>query len=205
MSDETTMTATLDIDALVLSAGSHTSPAEGACVIELASYLAHEPWSDHPQCVCPVLASFLRRWNDALDNATRQRLKPYAARVIGTRGSPALAQRRAWMLADWLVREQTAAWLESAQLHDQAAALRALPELTRESVDGAMPVICAAQTRASVAWAAARDAAWDAAGEETSYDAARAKADAALAPVKARLVESAFQLLDRLVEVRDAD
>jgi len=31
-----------------LSRGKHSSPEEGACVMELASMLAGEPFSDHP-------------------------------------------------------------------------------------------------------------------------------------------------------------
>jgi hypothetical protein len=38
-----------------LSKGKHTSPEDGACVMELASMLAGEQFSDHPASVCPVL------------------------------------------------------------------------------------------------------------------------------------------------------
>ena len=37
-----------------LSRGAHESPAEGACVIELASMLAGEEFSDDPVSACPV-------------------------------------------------------------------------------------------------------------------------------------------------------
>jgi hypothetical protein len=37
-----------------LSKGKHASPGDGACVMELASMLAAEPFSDHP-AVCPVI------------------------------------------------------------------------------------------------------------------------------------------------------
>ena len=46
-----------------LSAGRHSSPAEGVCVMELASMLAHEPFSDQQRSVCPVIAAFLRAYN----------------------------------------------------------------------------------------------------------------------------------------------
>ena len=47
-----------------LSTGKHSSPEVGACVMELASMLAGEPFSDHPESVCPVIGSFLRAYND---------------------------------------------------------------------------------------------------------------------------------------------
>ena len=40
--------------------GKHASPDRGACVVELASMLAGERFSDHPPTVCPVIAGFLR-------------------------------------------------------------------------------------------------------------------------------------------------
>jgi hypothetical protein len=39
-----------------LSAGRHRSSGDGACVIELASMLADEPYGDHPASVCAVIA-----------------------------------------------------------------------------------------------------------------------------------------------------
>ena len=47
-----------------LSTGRHSSPEVGACVMELASMLAGEPFTDQPESVCPVIASFLRAYND---------------------------------------------------------------------------------------------------------------------------------------------
>lgn len=48
--------------------------------------LAGEKFSDRPDCVCPVIGSFLRSWNDQVGYADRQRLYPYASRVVGTGG-----------------------------------------------------------------------------------------------------------------------
>src|SRR3954454_13886856 len=69
-----------------LARGRHKSPADGACVMELASMLAGEEFTDRPKCADPVIASFLRAFNDRLDTRQRQRLRPYAAAVVGTRG-----------------------------------------------------------------------------------------------------------------------
>jgi hypothetical protein len=43
-----------------LSKGRDTSPEHGTCVMELASMLAGEPFSDAPRSVCPVATG--RRW-----------------------------------------------------------------------------------------------------------------------------------------------
>ena len=63
-----------------LSKGKHISPDDGACVMELASMLAGEPFSDHPRCACPVIGSFLRAYNDSVDDDRRQDLYAYASR-----------------------------------------------------------------------------------------------------------------------------
>jgi len=69
-----------------LEPGRHRSPNDGVCVVELASLLGGEKFTDRPKCVCPVIGSFLRSWNDGVGYADRQRLKPYASLVVGTGG-----------------------------------------------------------------------------------------------------------------------
>ena len=69
-----------------LARGRHRSAADGACVMELASMLAGERFTDHPRCVDPVIAAYLRALNDRLDARRRQTLVPYAPAVVGTRG-----------------------------------------------------------------------------------------------------------------------
>jgi hypothetical protein len=53
------VTAVASYQTVRLSAGRHRSPDDGACVMELASMLAGEPFSDRPATVCPVIAGFL--------------------------------------------------------------------------------------------------------------------------------------------------
>jgi hypothetical protein len=77
-----------------LTRGKHSSPAEGACVMELASMLAGEPFTDRPRSVCPVIASYLRALNDLLDDRHRQLLYPYAAAAVGTAGDDAIRRMR---------------------------------------------------------------------------------------------------------------
>ena len=84
-----------------LSKGKHTGPEDGACVMELASMLAGEPFTDHPVSVCPVIGSFLRAYNDSIDDARRQTLYEHASRVVGSRGPQHTQQARAERLARW--------------------------------------------------------------------------------------------------------
>ena len=62
--------------------------------------LAGEEFTDHPKCVDPVVAAFLRAFNDRLDHVRRQDLRPYAAAVVGSsQGRRAARRRRAKCLA----------------------------------------------------------------------------------------------------------
>jgi hypothetical protein len=84
-----------------LGACRHRDPEDGACVMELASMLAHEPFSDRPESVCPVVAGFLRSYNGHVDQRRRQDLYPYAARAVGTRADVATERARARMCLRW--------------------------------------------------------------------------------------------------------
>jgi len=187
----------INIENLVLSSGAH-SPGDGeACVMELVSYIAREPWSDHPACVSPVLGAFLRSWNDSLDDETRQKLKPYAQRVIGTSGD-GKDEQRAWMAVDWLARTQLPVWLDLAGLSEHAAATRAVIAISdTASANAAQPTLNAARDAArDAAWAAAWDAAWAAA-----WAAAWTAAGDAFRPSIVVLQNSAFELLDRMISL----
>jgi hypothetical protein len=67
----------------ILSRGKHRSPKKGACFMELASFLAGEPWSDHPACTHHLLASLARDVNDHVGDYARTRLAPLIPQVIG--------------------------------------------------------------------------------------------------------------------------
>jgi hypothetical protein len=84
----------LGIESLHLAPGAHSSPREGVCVVELASLLAGERFSDHPRCVCDVIAAFLRSLNDRVAHADRQRLRPYAGRSVGSRAARQITRQR---------------------------------------------------------------------------------------------------------------
>src|ERR1700747_374358 len=81
-----------------LSRGRHSSPEHGACVMELASMLAGEGFSDHPRSVSRPIASFLRGYNDLLDDTRRADLYGFAAQTVGPADSGALGGARAGRL-----------------------------------------------------------------------------------------------------------
>lgn len=101
LGSEGDMAAIPDADSIPLAPGSHSSPRQGVCVVELASMLAGEEFSDRPRCVCPVIAAFLRAWNDRAAHADRQRLRPYAERIVGSRGSRQLTRERREICLQW--------------------------------------------------------------------------------------------------------
>jgi hypothetical protein len=132
-----------------LSKGKHASPDDGACVMELASMLAGEPFSDHPAAVCPVIGSFLRAYNDSIDDDRRQDLYSYASRVVGSRAAISVQRDRAERLAEWAFDMQRRQWtsrylplarLRMASLRRQPSAhavgtyaVRAIPKHTNET------------------------------------------------------------------------
>src|SRR4051794_41869424 len=90
-------------DSYRLSAGRHVRAEQGRCAMEWVAHLAGEVHSDRPDCVSPVVGAFARSWNDALEETTRQRLRPYLGRMIGTAGG-GRDEARAWRRTDWLPR-----------------------------------------------------------------------------------------------------
>ena len=135
------------LDSLDLLNGGHDPKDAGKamCVMEAAAWIAGEPHTDHPQCVSPVLTSYMIRLNDRWDDEKRQTLKPYIPRLIGTAGDgqdeARLRIARTALLVDalpaWLVlagmddeAEQVRSWaaedgLEDFELRDRLWALRA--------------------------------------------------------------------------------
>jgi hypothetical protein len=67
----------------MLSRGKHRNPRKGACFMELASYLAGERWSDHPDCTHPLLAGVARLVNDYTSDEARPMLAGLIPSVIG--------------------------------------------------------------------------------------------------------------------------
>jgi len=188
---------TIDLNTITFAHGAHTPTSGEMCVMEAAAYIAGEPWSDHPQCVSPVIATFCRYWNDSLREPPRSELlRPLLPLVIGTRTTDADEVTRAWLATDWLVRVQAPAWMDlTPSLRVRAAELRGLAPLTCNKIAVAsMSVLSAAE---SAAYSAARLAA-----ESAAYSAARLAA-ASAADSAARLAarstaDSAARLAARL-------
>jgi hypothetical protein len=143
----------LDLTLPVLSRGKHRNPRKGACFMEFASYLAGEPWSDHPACTHPLLAAVARDVNDCTSDAGRSRLAPLIPSVIGLTGDdphvaprittrclqqalPVVSQERQYILAvALLVGERSLAQLDGRPLDslrpESQAALDAVPAAAR--------------------------------------------------------------------------
>ena len=171
----------------VLDVGAHEEFEAGYCAMELVSYMAGEPFSDHPECACPVISTFMRSWNDGIrDKEVRTRLlKPLLPKLIGTRSTKEAEQARAMLCVDWAVRVVTPAWLDlTPSLADHAATLRSLPTIeTHEQL------------------AAADAAAYAAAADAVAYAVAYAAAAAAFRPTIDRLNESAVSLVEMMIAV----
>ena len=77
-----------------LEPGRHRSPGDGVCVVELASMIAGEKFTDRPNCVCPVIGSFLRCWNDRAGTpiaSVSTHMPPWSSARAGTGGSAGFA------------------------------------------------------------------------------------------------------------------
>jgi len=83
----------------VLGRGRHRNPRQGGCVMEYASLLAGERWSDAPSCTHPALATLARAVNDSTGDQARQQLMcvvPDVVHALGAEGERAqLGQRLA--------------------------------------------------------------------------------------------------------------
>lgn len=93
-----------------LARGRHASPQDGVCVMELASMLAGEPFTDRPRCVSPAIGGFLRSYNDLVDDRRRQDLYGCAAEVIDTAGPPEVEAARAARLRAWGEERRARRW-----------------------------------------------------------------------------------------------
>lgn len=71
----------------ILSRGKHRNMRQGACFMEMASFLAGERWSDHPQCTHPLLAEVARLVNDRTSDHQRHGLAILIPSVLGLNGN----------------------------------------------------------------------------------------------------------------------
>src|SRR5215213_3060577 len=73
------------LDRVELVGGSIGDPGQGRmCLMSLVAFLAGEDHSDSPGCASPLIQAFAVAVNDHMPRPARQRLKPFAPRIIGT-------------------------------------------------------------------------------------------------------------------------
>jgi len=188
-----------------LSKGAHDAESAQMCVMEAVAYVAGEPWSDAPQCACPVITAFMVSWNDSLpSDADRDRLlKPLIPLIVGTRSTKDVEEKRSYMALDWLIRVHTPKWLElvpTLQVHANALReLDAIVDMAGATAAG-KKVNAAGDAAWAAAGAAAGAAAW-AAARDAAGAAARDAAGAALKPTTAWLQTSAVALVREMIAV----
>ena len=146
------------------------------CVMAATSIVAGEKFSDRPSCVCPTIRSALINLNDSYgdDNESREAALGHLPwLIIGTRGDVDVANRRAFMFADFAVRQicgiacrpivdcDTAVAAHAAADAADATAARAAARAARaaHAAADAAAVVAARAARAAVVAADAADAA----------------------------------------------
>ena len=169
---------------LVSGSGSETT---GACWMSAINWYVKSgskgfTWSDHPDCVDPVIRALCISLNDSCgSDAEREKLiGPHLFAPVGTHIGNDLTLRRAFKCADHAVRKSAVAALRSAKFNQEAGRLESLPEIV--NADTAESARSAAESAAGVDGAArnavlcARNAAWSAA-ERAAWSAARSAAN----------------------------
>jgi hypothetical protein len=142
-----------------LKKGGHKSAEEGMCLLEAVSYVAGEPFSDHPPCVDPVLGAYGRTVNDWMTDEERQLLVPLIPKLVGTACDHTVSLRRAMLICDGTVRQILPLAFDPI-LPDVAAKLRALDQVQDEA--SAWAAESAAASARSAAASAARKSVVDA-------------------------------------------
>ena len=220
------------IEKLVLRHGSHTNPEQGMCIMETVAFVSGEPFTDHPKCASKVITRLAMRLNDRWSDEQRQKLKPFILRIAGTATDEATEVKRAFMCADWALRELLPIYFDLANLSEWSKKLRSLPgvvdratadvgrELAREARAEARKewpayaaaAVYAAAYAAADAYAAAYAAAYadaDADADAAAYAAADAAAyaaayaDAAADAARTWANASVLALLDRIIRVTE--
>lgn len=208
-----------DLKTFTFGRGKHNNREEGLCINETVAYLAGEPHSDHPKCLCPVIAPLTIWVNDSCDDALRNELlRDLPWRLVGTKSTPEIEQQRAFMAADFAVRFVGPRALRIAGLEHDASKLEALPPIlcaesalaaadaVRVAAAAARAAAWAVQYAAAAARAAGHDAVDAAAIANTVADAARAAVDAVWAASAAAVEEiqrECVRVIDRMIRLTE--
>ncbi len=170
-----------------LESGNHSKPTQGMCVMEMASLLAKEKFSDHPTCVNEVITRAAQRVNDSVSEPDRQRLKKLLPRIMRcrrTEDDKRINVRLAIYCAksvEHLVHgrnkrrareaiEAAEKWLRGELGEQDVAAAAAYAASDAASAAAAAAAAYAASDAASAASASASDAASAAAYDYASHD-----------------------------------
>lgn len=71
-------------DRVELIAGIGDPALNRFCIMSFVAFMAGEYFGDRPKTASPIIRKFVIPLNDRVDAETRQRLKPFAPRIIGT-------------------------------------------------------------------------------------------------------------------------
>src|SRR5690606_28922278 len=115
----------INIDKIILSKGAHSNRNDGMCAMEAVAYVAGEPHTDHPQCACPVVSTFVRGLNDAIadDSRRTELLRHRIPKLVGSRSDKATEHARSLLALDWMIRHWLPTWLDLRhELHEHAVA-----------------------------------------------------------------------------------
>ena len=110
------------LDKYDLKSGSHKDLDAGACIMELVSYIANEPWSDHPKCACPILTQYAIRMNDKFNDEHRQLLKPIIPLLLNSKADDKTQ----------IARKQLIMWRNVTTTYPIILECYKLPELAEE-------------------------------------------------------------------------
>jgi hypothetical protein len=89
------------LDEIILYPFSHSALQDKFCVMEAVAWFAHERWTDHPKCACPILSDFMIGLNDNMDDVDRQLLKQFIPQLINSKASHEVEAKRAQFLLNW--------------------------------------------------------------------------------------------------------
>jgi hypothetical protein len=95
--------------------------------------------------ISPTLSTFIAAWSDALGVDSARLIGPFATLIVEAPTSDALEAERAWLCADWTIREYPAFWLSHIDRPADARRLLAMaPVRSIEDMESrAHPVLAA--------------------------------------------------------------
>jgi hypothetical protein len=140
--------------------GSHRSRGEGMCAMEMVAWLAGEEHSDGPSCTCPVIAAFVRAFNDFLpDTEARDRwLRRLLPRLIHSVASRRVEHARGLLAVDRAIRVLAPLAAAARGDHELAATLRALPPAAAAAALRDLARALPPRTPREITWLVARAA-----------------------------------------------